>query len=867
LTEVSFGEWLKRQRMGRGWTRGQLAHQVGCAVITLRKIEAEERHPSAQIVERLAEIFNIPKSEQSSFLKYARGDWSQVPSNSIEETPWHAPTSPRTNLPAPITSFIGRENEQKEVADLLAKHRLVTLIGPPGIGKTRLSIETARQLLADFPDGIFFVALAPLDDSTLIAYTTLQVLGYVESRKFSADKQLIQGIGDKYMLIVLDNCEHLIKDAAAFASGLLSACPHLKIIATSREALRVTGEWLYAVPTLDVPKTGSSIDMENVARFPALMLFAERAHAVRSDFTLNTDNLGPVASICARLDGLPLAIELISAQLRLHSPQSLLERLSNQLVLSTEGARNAPARQTSLSHAIDWSYDSLTPDEQRLFTYLSACSGGFTLSTAEAIFSQHFTETSISDLITSLLDKSLLQRSSSLDEEVRFTMLVTIQQFAMDRLRQTGDEADVRNWHLSYFLDFAERAEKQIHGSDQLKWIDWVEDELDNFRAALSWCISDQKTDSALILLTSLSEAWGRRDHFHEIHNSFNAIRLLPGIMDYPLLYARLLNHISTPLWVLGDYDYARSLLEESQAILIKLGGVGELDLAMNLCWLGMVGRMSEADHQAAQPFYARSLELYQKHGDSWGMAFVMFNLGHLAAERNEDRSALSLFEQSMDIFRRLGDKWGIARVSQMQGTLFLKQGNFEQAYFFLNQHLVIDEEWQFKQGMTMALFNMGDFYRYQGDYGQSEFFYKKMLDICRQHDLKMDESLAYYALGMIALHRNEYERADQYFKDYYSIHRNIVKKWATIDLLYALAAIAAGTNRFEDAARFYGAAQALLESSKYPYSSFDLAEFERHIRIAQEQLGGTKFEDLVSEGHAMTMEQAVKYALEEFVR
>jgi tetratricopeptide (TPR) repeat protein len=219
-----------------------------------------------------------------------------------------------------------------------------------------------------------------------------------------------------------------------------------------------------------------------------------------------------------------------------------------------------------------------------------------------------------------------------------------------------------------------------------------------------------------------------------------------------------------------------------------------------------------------------------------------------------------------MDIFRGLGDKWGIARVSQTLGTLFLKQGDFEQAYFFLNQHLMIDEECQFKQGMAVALYNMGNFYRYQGDWDRSEPFYEKMRNLSREYDSKWDESLAYYGIGMIALHRNNYRQAAQYFKDYYSIHRSIVEKWATVDLLYASAAISAGTNQSERAIRLYGAAQATLDSTSYPIPSFDLAEFERHLQIAREQLSGTRFEEHMSEGYAMTMEEAIAYALEDHV-
>jgi transcriptional regulator with XRE-family HTH domain len=264
LAEVTFGEWLKRRRKGLGLTQRQLAARIYCSSVMLKKIEAEERRPSAQIVERLAETFNIPKNEKAALLRFARGDWKAAPGETEEDFPWSTSIrSPRTNLPAPVTSLIGREKEIAAVREYLEKAdiRLVTLIGPPGIGKTRLSIESARAALPDFPDGVFFVPLAPLDDPSLIALTIIQALGYVEKGNFSSTKQLIEGIGEKQMLIVMDNCEHLIEEIASLASELLSACSRLKILVTSRESLRVPGEWLYPLPALEHPTENSPVDL------------------------------------------------------------------------------------------------------------------------------------------------------------------------------------------------------------------------------------------------------------------------------------------------------------------------------------------------------------------------------------------------------------------------------------------------------------------------------------------------------------------------------------------------------------------------------------------------------------------------------
>src|SRR6185503_3991565 len=319
---------------------------------------------------------------------------------------------------------------------------------------------------------VFFVALAPLDNPSLITLTIVQTLGYVEAKNVPARQQLMDGIGEKQMDLVLDNCEHLIEDVAPLVSDLLSACSRLKILTTSRESLRVAGEWLFPVPNLDVPKESSSINVETAAKFPALTLFAERARAVRLDFTLNHDNIQTVSSICAQLDGLPLAIELIAARMRLMSPEVLLTRMHNQYVLSADGMRALSARQKTLNDAIGWSYNLLSAEEQIFFAYLSVFSGGFTLETAESMFSAMFTTKSVSELITSLLDKSLLQRALDEHGEPRFTMLVTIQEFARTRLREIGKEAETRDLHLAYFLDLAEQADREIHGPEQVEWMD-----------------------------------------------------------------------------------------------------------------------------------------------------------------------------------------------------------------------------------------------------------------------------------------------------------------------------------------------------------------------------------------------------------
>src|SRR5215216_3332408 len=392
VEQHSFGYWLRLRRKALDLTREALADRVGCSVSTIRKLEDEERHPSPQIAELLAEIFKIPTTERTAFLRFARGDWRSAPSLD-DEAPWRASTQaalaqhPRSNLPATFTSLIGRDKDIAAVHHYLTNPdiRLVTLIGAPGIGKTRLGIASASKSLAEFPDGVFFVALAPLDQPSLIPSATLQALGYIEKNNLSPEEHLIEGIANKQMLLVLDNCEHLIEDVAPLASSLLSACSRLKILTTSREPLQIPGEWLYSVPALDMPKEYSIVDVETISEFPALVLFAERARAIRSDFALNAKNIQAVASICSQLDGLPLAIELIAARVKTLSIEQIAARLNDRFALLTSGSRIAPSRQQKLRATLDWSYELLTEPERDLFRQLSVFVGGFTLDALESV--------------------------------------------------------------------------------------------------------------------------------------------------------------------------------------------------------------------------------------------------------------------------------------------------------------------------------------------------------------------------------------------------------------------------------------------------------------------------------------------------
>jgi tetratricopeptide (TPR) repeat protein len=600
--------------------------------------------------------------------------------------------------------------------------------------------------------------------------------------------------------------------------------------------------------------------METALEFPALTLFAERARAVRSDFVLTPDNIQTVSSICTQLDGLPLAIELIAARIRLMSPLALLERLNDQFILSANGMRADSVRQKTLENAIGWSYDLLSPDEQKLFIHLSVFSGGFTLDAVESMFSELLINKPVRDLIALLLDKSLIRLTVNDLGEIRYDMLSTIQQFALNYLRRMDGESEVRNLHLAYFLAFAEKADKEAHGANQIEWMDRLTLELDNFRTALNWCFSSGQTKICLQLFNALGWTWNVRWPRSEEQGWFNKIRALTDAVAYPTEYAQMLNNAGLHEWRLGNYRSARSILEESLSIWAKPGMDNDFGMAEALNRLGMVARWGEADINKAESYFNQSLALFQKEEDDWGVAWNFFHLGGVASDRDQDQTALSFLEQSLSLFNDLGDPWGVGRVSQFLGMHYLKLGDYQKAHFYFDQHLKNDEKLRFVDGVSVALSNFGKFYYLQGDYGQAEQHYLKSLAITREYGMKADTEANLYNLGLLALHRSIYPQAAYYFIALFESARTRNEKISARDLFMGLAAIAGGTNQPERAAKLSGAAQAVFEVTA---SLFDHPEIDRHIQIARKQVEDDLFEALQTQGQSMTLKEAIAFALE----
>jgi predicted ATPase len=540
--------------------------------------------------------------------------------------------------------------------------------------------------LNQFADGVFFVPLDALNNPDLIALTILRSLDSLEIEHNALEEHLRDVIGTRQQLLVLDNCEHLINVAAPLVYNLLLRCPRLKILITSREALRLPGEWVYPVPPLSIPKTPSELDLETIKEFPAVRLFTERARAVRPDFSLTTDNIQPVAAICAQLNGVPLAIELIAARMRMMSPDVLLDRLSDPLILHMDGMRTLPSRQKSLNNAIDWSHSLLTVEEQNLFARLAVFSGGFTVQAAENIFLPTVSDKSIPDLITSLLDKSLLQSSWNELGDLRLHMLVTIQHFAINRLRERNDETETRSRHFDYFLHLAEVGEPHMSGHGQLEWLARLQPEMSNLRTAFEWgLVNEGYSDKSVQLANALFPYLRIRSEFYEAQQWLEKALNLQNASENPDVYAKALLNMGILKLLYMDINAAEPLLLKSVTIGRSLQNSKILGEALD--FLGLANAFQEK-YEQAHALFEESMSLFHSINDRKGLALLNMHMGWLAEEEGQQNAAYQYAEQALALFEEVGDILRQSILFHILGSYRLSMGELKRGRTLLKQGL-----------------------------------------------------------------------------------------------------------------------------------------------------------------------------------
>jgi non-specific serine/threonine protein kinase len=821
LAEVSFGEWLKRRRSALGLTQEQLALKINCSTSALRKFEYEERRPSTEVVEQLADIFNIPPDERKSFLRFARGDWQAISDGDTEETPWRASKAdavPRSNLPASTTSFIGREKERDEIIHLMAKSRLVTLTGVGGIGKSRLSIQTASALLNDFPDGIWLVELAPLADPALVSQIIVNTLGLLEQANRSPQTILTDFLQSKHALLILDNCEHLIQACAQLVEMLLRACPDLKILATSREALNIAGESLYLVPTLTIPDSVNAT-LDSLSESEAVQLFLERAQSTLTGFALTEENAPAIAQVCRQLDGIPLALELAAARVKLLRVEEIAAGLDDRFGLLTSGSRTALPRHQTLQALIDWSHDLLTETERVMFRRLSVFAGGWALEAAEQVAGNRWHEEvenapvshslqtmEILDLLTSLVNKSLITAESQPGQETRYAMLETIRQYASEKLMQAGEGELLRKRHVAFYVDLAERAEPNLRARDMVLWLDHLEVEHENIRSALEWALEGD-IEAELRLASALLWFWHIRGHKNEgvewLERALSIEAIdhegQPRTPRRARIRGKALNASGSLMVMNQEIARAPVRLEESLALFKELGPPGKQGMAYALLRLAIL----PSARGRANDMLLQSLAWFREIGDKFGVAETLLQLSGLV-QNDDHQQAVLLIEEKLALSREIGDQDGIASALSSLADLALSRDDYEQAIPLYAESLAAFRTVKNLAAVSMTLGSFGDVFFWQGNYGQAAKTYEEALAFVQELGYRFHIAFYFYSLGILAWFQGEYSRAMHQVSRSHPIFRDIGHHWLAVSSLHTLGDIALAAGDVEEAAQWY---------------------------------------------------------------
>ena len=627
------------------------------------------------------------------------------------------------NLPIQLSSFIGRERETAEIVHLLSPSlanqtsrpavRLVTLVGPGGTGKTRLSIQVGSELLEAFSEGVWLVELASLTDPGLVPQTVAAILGATEKPDQSMTATLIEHIRYESLLLILDNCEHLVKACAQLAAELLEACPGLTILASSREGLRIAGETIYPVPTLSLPSSlDAGMDLEILESYESFRLFVDRARAVQPRFQLNQENSRAIIQICRQVDGIPLAIEMAAARTRMLSPSQIAARLSDRFRLLTDGGRLAPVRQQTLHALIDWSYDLLPESERRLLRGLSVFSGGWTLEAAEEICAGSVSTSELNlsgqpeiapldifELLDQLVNKSLVVLDYDPAGETRYNFLDTIRQYSWERLVETGMLEQFLNRQLRYYLQFAITAEQFLEGAEQVDWMDRLEKEIDNIRAALRWACHPDRYEKGLRMAEALKIFWYTRGYFSE---GRDWLEKLLSLTERPTHQRALaLDQAGFLARYQCDYHAASNFIQDSLVIWRTLGD--RKGLADSLTNLGYV-TLFQGDLVTAQQLYEESLQINRSTGNQQGIADALSHLGMIAFYQGDLEQAGVLHNESLTIWRRLGDKIGISHALNRLASVAFQAGQLEEAHRMALESLRAARDLKYSEGIAWSL-------------------------------------------------------------------------------------------------------------------------------------------------------------------
>jgi predicted ATPase len=756
------------------------------------------------------------------------------------------------NLPAQATPFIGREVQLAEVREMLGRPevRLLTLTGVGGTGKTRLALQVAAGLVDAFADGVCFVALAPIRDPALVVPTVAAALGVRESEQVSLLESLKYALQDRERLLVIDNFEQVV-EAAPAVGELLAAASRLKVLVTSRARLHIYGEHEYRVPPMATPGPEDLPPLDRLARVEAVQLFVQRACAAAAGFALDEGNALAVAQICARLDGLPLAIELTAARVRLFSPQSMLPRLGDRLQFLTGGPRDLPARQRTLRATIEWSHDLLDADEQTLFCRLSVFAGGFTLDAAEAVLDPP----SILHTLQSLVDQSLLQ-VFEVDRAPRFTMLETVREYAAERLEESGRAETIRQRHARCFLALAEEAEVEQWGPRVAVWVDRLEGERDNLRAALAWSMAGAG-EAGLRLACALGWFWEHRGEFGE-GRDWLAQALAQSAAGGPgrdQRRAKALMWAGTLALRQIDDSVAQALLSESVALWREVGDAR--GLAWALLWLAWADRH---DRTTAYPLLEECTALFHQLDDTLGLAASLEFDGGLVAMREGDyeRARVSLEESAR---RARGSGWIglLGYVTVLLGRVAFIQGDYIRARSFYQESQALSREAKKQPDILYSVWDLARVWYVEGDYDRARAGYQDSLQAFREVGNRIEVGLILAELGYVAMRQGRWGEARARLAEVPALCL-VHGYWHARGIatcLVGCAWLAEVGAQPERAARLLGAAEGVQERIDLPYSTLLPIEYERRVSAVRGQLDEAALAAAWTEGRALALATA----------
>jgi predicted ATPase/DNA-binding SARP family transcriptional activator/DNA-binding CsgD family transcriptional regulator len=757
------------------------------------------------------------------------GDSLAAPSPSTRGTFEEPVDSTRHNLPAPLTSFVGREREMLEAKRLLPMTRLLTLAGAGGSGKTRLALEVARDLARLYPDGVWLVELAPLSEEDLVAQEVAGALDVSERPGVQLTDTLVDALLAKEMLLVLDNCEHLIDAAARLAAELLHSCSRLRVLATSREPLGIRGEVVWQVKSLSLPDKDGETNVESLMHYEAVRLFVDRARLRLLDFELTQGNAESVIRVCRKLDGIPLAIELATARMGALAVEQVAQRLEASLDVLSSASRSVEVRQQTLRATIDWSHKLLSEAERELFQRLSVFAGGWTLEAAEAVCSaDNIEREDVLDLLSGLVDKSLVVAGAATGSAVRYRMLEPIRQYARDKLEGSREADELKRRQAAFFLALAEEAEPELSGPQQRLWVERLEGEHDNIREALSWVLQREGGEHGLRFGGALWRFWHARGYISEGLGWLESILASSGPQVTPPR-VKALEGMGWFLQFQGDHELARATYEEMLKLSRELGDKGNVATALNS--LGTVAAQ-QGDNERAKTLLKENLAVIRELEKEGNPAtplkkFYVFNLlGYLAINEEGDYArGTTLWEESLALAREVGDGYRV--------------------------------------GATLA--NLGHPALLRGDYERARALSEEALTLAHELGSAGVEIIptALVNLGLAALGLDEHEQAMGSFEEALVMSQNMGRKPQVIEAMEGMASLAGAMGEASRAAHQWGAAEAAREvTGIIAFSPGERALHEPNLVAARSRLGEAAWEEALAEGRAMSLDQAAQYAL-----